>query len=222
MPITPLSGSEATESNEVWGDFSGGEILIAIQHPGYLSQHLVRVAPFSADGLGTYTDSSGGRETTVQQTADNVVTLLRALYAADTTVAAMGVNQTLPDHSGTAPYPLSLATGHFGAGTAGGTSANPADAVVMQSRGSDGSRWRFVVQGASSAVYTPGAGRSLWAAVGAGAFLDFIKYLTGQTNGPVATLKTQVVTHNGVPIQAGPGANMNEILKRVRRHLKLV
>jgi hypothetical protein len=221
MAITPLSGSEATQSDEVWGDFGGGTLVIGIQHPSYFSTHIVRVLPFDAGGGGGYSASPAGSETTVQQTADNIVTLIRALYAADTSVAVVGINRTASDHTGENPYDFDFATTHFGAGTAGGASLPVPNVLVLSSRGPDGSRWRLTLPGCSNAVSTGNATRGRWSASPPGPGTDLQKYIGGQTDGPVSALKTAIVTHNGVGVSFTAGNTITGINRRLQRHFKL-
>lgn len=216
MPITPLSGSGGID--EVWGDFSGGSIVFSFVHPTYTSTHELRVIPFDTAGTGLFTSPPVGSTSGLQQEADNLATLIAALYAADTTISAVFALQTLADHSGQAPYPFSFAGSSTVAGSAGGTSNPVPNVYSLNSRGGDGSRWRLPLPGVSSATTTGLAGKATWGSFGAGPEQNLLKYLAGLTNGPTHAVKSNVVTHNGVQIAFSPGTVTTIINKRLRRH----
>lgn len=220
MPITPLSGSGGID--EEWGDKSGGVIQFAFTHPTYTSLHEFRVLPFDTAGTALYTGSPAGVVTGVQQEADNLATLIAALYAADTTIAALALSQTLSSQNGQAPYAFTFAGTSTVAGSAGGSSLPVFNVENFTSRGADGSRWHVTLPGVSSAVSSGTGGIQRWPTIGAGAVQNLVNYLTGVSNGPTHAAKTGVVTHNGVAIQKGPGTITNAMNKRLRRHFKVV
>lgn len=219
MPITPLSGSGGID--ELWGDFSGGTIVLAFQHPTYTGQHGLRVWNFSTDGLGTFTAGGPGGTTTLQQEADNLVSLLAACYAADTTISAIFARQTTTDHKSEVPYPYQFTAPASLAGTAGGSSNPVPDVINLVSRGGDGSRWALQLPGFSSLVSSTASNKVGFAAT-TGAVNALVKYLCGQTNGPVHGVKTNVVTHNGVAISFSVGNAIQQMNKRLRRHFKFI
>lgn len=220
MPITPLSGSGGID--EVWGDLSGGSILFSFTHPNYTSLHQLRVRPFDTTGTALYTGSPVGVVTGVEQEAENLVTLIAACYAADTTIGALTLAQTLPDHTGEIPYDFTFGGGTVSAGTGGGTSLPVFNVVELVSRGADGSRWRLTLPGVSNTHESGTGAKDGWAGASSSPFLDLVKYLSGVTNGPTHAAKTGVVTHNGVPIAFAPGNFINTLNKRLRRHFKVV
>lgn len=220
MPITPFGGSAG--ELETWQDFSGGQLIFTIVAPAGSTTHFLRVSPFDTAGTALYTPAITGGVTGVDQEAQNLTSLIAALYAADTTVTFVGVNQTLVDHSGVAPYAHTYTGTVSAAGTAGGTSNPVFNVEVLQSRGSDGSRWRLTLPGVSTAIGAGPGGKALWPSYAASSIRSLIDYLCGITNGPVNAAKTGVVTHNGVPVLKGPGATMNELNKRLRRRFKVV
>lgn len=217
MPITPLSGD--VHGDEVWGDFSGGEILFSIVAPSYTSFHIFRVLPFDAVGTGLYTAPPAGVVTGIQQDADNLATLIKALYNADTTVSFYAANQVKADHTGVVPYAFIFASSSTVAGTAAGASHAVPNVLNFNSRGSDGSRWRVTFPGYSS-TFGSDAVKTPFPVLG-GAELALAQYICGVNNGPTHAAKTGLVTHNGVPI-AFVGSVTVEMNKRLRRHFRVV
>jgi hypothetical protein len=218
MAITPLSGS--TSGDEVWGDFSGGEIVFGIISATYTAFAQFRVLPFDTSGTGLFTGPPAGSTNGLQQEADNLCTLIAALYDAGTTVTASHANQALTDHSGEMPYDYSFAGTSSHAGTAGGT-ANPVPTVLnFNGRGGDGSRWRVTLPGYSNAI-GGGVAKDLYGAL-TGAPAALAAYLTRQANGPTHAVKSCVCTHNGVTISTAGFSVTSMINKRLRRHFKLV
>lgn len=219
MPITPLSGSGGID--EVWGDFSGGILLFAFTHPNYTSQHGIRVIPFDGTSF-LFTAPPGGTTSGLQQEADNLATLIAAVYAADTTIACVGATQTLADHSGQAPTGFAPAGSSTVAGSDGGTSLPVYNVEELVSRGADGSRWRLTLPGPSNTSDSGTGGKTSWPSLGAGPYKALAQYLAGQTNGPVHAVKTNVCTHNGVGILFAAGNDISNLNKRLRRHFKVV
>lgn len=219
MPISPLSGGGGID--EVWGDFSGGIIIFQFIHPSYTGTHGFRVIPFDTAGTGLFTSPPTGTTNGLQQEADNLCTLIAALYNPDTTISALAATQTLADHSGQAPYPFSFAGSSTSVGTAGGVSLPVPDVLELVSRGADGSRWRVQLPGYSTAI-TDAAAHKETAASSAGAVRTLVDYLGGQSNGPTHAVKTNVVTHNGVPVLFSPMTIIQNMNKRLRRHFKVV
>lgn len=220
MGISPLSGSGGID--EVWGDQSGGTLIFSVSDTTSSTLHQLRVRAFSTDGLGTFTDVSGGKSATIQDEAENLANLIAALYPASVTVAMVGINQTSTDHTTEFPYAYTGTTPSSYAGAAGGSRDSLAIVDNFNGRGTDGSRWRLTLPGLSNAILTAVAGKVRWPSVGAGAALNLIQYLTGQANGPIHATKTQVVTHNGVPIDFNSGSVTTMYNKRLRRKYGLV
>lgn len=220
MPITPFGGSLG--ESEAWQDFSGGQLIFTITAPAGSTTHYFRVAPFDTAGTALYSPVITGAVTGADQEAQNLFALLQPLYNADTTIAFVGINQTLNDHSGVAPYAHTYSGTVSGAGNAAGASLPVYNVEVLQSRGSDGSRWRLTLPGVSSTITAGTGGRALWSGYPASAIRSLVDYLCGITNGPVNAAKSGVVTHNGVAIQKASGATMSELNKRLRRRFKVV
>lgn len=218
MTITPLSGGSGV--NTEWGDFSGGEIVFTVTHEGgYVSRHVLRVIPF--DNTGTFGAPPAGTTSNLSQEAQNITALLRPLYANTATIAFIAVNQTLAAHTGQAPFAYTFTGTVSGAGSAAGADLTVPNVIVLASRGADGSRWRLTLPGASTSVNAGNASKTPFPSL-TGAVANLINYLTGQTNGGVVAVKTNVVTHNGVVIQFSPGNSITSTNKRLRRRFGLV
>lgn len=204
----------------LYEDTSGGNLVLSISAPTYTSNHKFRVIEFDTAGTGLFTSAPGGTTNGIQQEADNIAPLVAAVYAADTNGAFTRANQVLSDNTGTQPYPFAFSGGaSFGAGTGGGTSAHPAFWADLAGVGTDGSRWRLTIPGPSSAQITDAPERVSQAAFGA-AFKALADYLTGQTNGGVHAVKTNVVTHSGARI-ATPVFLVTVWSKRLRRRFRI-
>lgn len=201
-------------------DTSGGNLVLTISHPTYTSNHKLRVIPFGSGGSGVFNSPPSGTTPNIQQEADNLIALIEALYDASTNGAITSVNQVLSDNTGTQPYPYSFTSGAtFSAGTAGGSPQSPAFWADLVGKGTDGSKWRLTLPGVSTLQLSDTPARSLQASFGA-QFLALAEYLTGTANGGVHAVKTNVVTHSGVPI-APPLALVTVWSKRLRRHFRI-
>lgn len=209
-----ISGSDAI----LYEDTSGGNMVMAITHPDYLSNHRFRVIPFDNVGTGLFTAAPAGTTTGLQQEADNLAVLTAACYANDSSLAFIAANQVLSDNTGTQPYPFSFGGGSASVGTAAGASEPRWLEAVLVAKGVDGSRWQLRLPGLAVNQLTT-FGRLLYTSWAA-AIQALALYLTGGANGPTHAAKTNVVTHSGaklaLPVYIIGGKN-----KRIARHFRV-
>lgn len=204
----------------LYEDTSGGNIILTISHPTYTSNHKLRVIPFGSSGSGIFNAPPAGTTANLNQEADNLATLIAAVYDASTQAAFTRANQVLADNTGTQPYPYAFDAGAaFAAGTGGGTAGHPAFWADLTGVGTDGSRWRLTLPGPSSNQIVDSPERISEAGFGAN-FAALASYLTGQSNGPTHAVKTNVVTHSGVPL-AAPLFLVTVWSKRLRRRFRI-
>jgi len=219
MPIE-ISGS-AESGGAIYEDASGGYLQFVLASPAYTSHHKFRVAAFDTSGTGVYVTPLAGHTVNIQQDMDNLITLLAALFAADTSGAFNRVFQVYDPVAGVNPYPFIFGAGSaFAVGTAGGASNGPATMFNLNGVSVEGARWSLRMGGFSTAVLTNGAAKLQQAAFGV-EFKALADYISQAAVGPTHALLSQILAHDGDRILASmTGTGMTN--KRIRRHLGLV
>lgn len=215
MALGIQSVSEGSGLGNLYLDESGGFIQYTLTSGGYTSVHKAHVIPFGASSSGVYNSPGAGVEANLQQTADNLISLIKAVYDASSFGAAIGAYQVFTDNSGVQPYPYSFTTAAaFTAGTASGSPWPFFVDAGITGKSTDGARWQMHLPGPAQSVFSL-FGRFAYAGVGSPvqALMD---YITGVTNGPVHSAKTAVVAHDGLPIVA-PTFALLATNKRLRR-----
>jgi hypothetical protein len=203
----------------LYEDTSGGFLSLEITHVDYTSTHKFRVRPFGSSSSGVFNAPPSGTTANIGQEADNLATLIAAMYGNTASGAFTEVNQVLTDNTGVQPYPYTFGGGAaFSAGTASGGNGQTFVTNNLVAKGTDGSRWLLMLPGVALSEQL-NLGRFPRSGFGT-ALAALADYLLGVTNGPTHAVKTNVVSHSGVSL-AGPIFGISSTNKRLRRHFKV-